>query len=273
MSLFNFDQEQILTFFAVLVRFSVLFSILPFLGDRFVPTPIKVLLSLAVTIALFPALVSTGAVRPGDSLVWARTTSGIAGTIACEVLFALVLGFTAKMAFESISFGGNLVGNFMGFAAASTYDPHQESQTQVVAQLQMALAMLIFLAIDGHHLLLQASLDSYRIVGLGGFAAALKPEVSGPLSQKLIEVTGQVIRYGVILAAPVAVSMFAVNVAFGIMAKAMPQLNILVLSFAVTALVGLLVMLLGLSEFQGMVGEIYARGYAWLEQLMVILRG
>ena len=58
----------------------------------------------------------------------------------------------------------------MGFSTASTYDPHQESQTQVVAQIQMAIAMLLFLALDGHHLMLRASLESYRIVGVGGLA-------------------------------------------------------------------------------------------------------
>lgn len=270
MNIFNFTQltmEECLSFFAVLMRYSVLIAVMPFVGDRMVPMPVKVLLALVVTVALFPALVAQGQIHPADAAVWGATTGGIAGTIACEVLCGLLLGFTARLLFESVSFGANLVGNFMGFAAASTYDPHQESQSQVVAQIQMAIAMLIFLALDGHHLMLRASLDSYRMVGLG------KATLGGVASQRLIELTGQVIRFGVQLAAPVAVSMFAVNVAFGVVSKAMPQLNVLVLSFAVSALVGLAVMLMSVPEFQGAVGAVMGRMGEWIEGMAAAMGG
>lgn len=268
MNIFDFSkisQEELLTFFAVLVRYSVLIAVMPFVGDRLIPSPVKVLLALVVTFALFPALVVQGQIHPGDAAVWGATTSGIASTIGCEVLCGLLLGFTAKMLFEAVSFGGNLVGNFMGFGSASTYDPHQESQSQVVAQIQMAIAMLIFLALDGHHLMLRSALDSYRWVGLG------KASLGAAASQRLIEFTGQVIRFGLQLAAPVAVSMFAVNVAFGVIAKAMPQLNILVLSFAVTALVGLFVMFMSVPEFQGVVGAVLGRMGEWMESMALAM--
>ncbi len=268
MNIFDFSkisQEELLTFFAVLVRYSVLIAVMPFVGDRLIPSPVKVLLALVTTVALFPALVRQGEIMPGDAAVWGATTSGIAGTIACEVICGLLLGFTAKMLFESVSFGANLVGNFMGFGAASTYDPHQESQSQVVAQIQMAIAMLIFLALDGHHLMLRSALDSYRWVGLG------KAALGAAASQRLIEFTAQVIRFGLQLAAPVAVSMFAVNVAFGVIAKAMPQLNILVLSFAVTALVGLFVMFISVPEFQGVVGAVLGRMGEWMEAMAIAM--
>ena len=74
-----------LSFFAVLVRFSVLLAILPFVGDKVVPTPVKVLLSLAMTIALFPMLVARGHVNLGEAAVWGATAGGIVGTIALEV--------------------------------------------------------------------------------------------------------------------------------------------------------------------------------------------
>lgn len=270
MNIFNISQisqYELLTFFAVLVRFSVLIALMPFVGDRMVPAPVKVLLSLVVTVALFPALVSAGDVHPIEAANWGATTGGIANTVFCEVLVGLVLGFTAKMLFESVSFGANLVGNFMGFAAASTYDPHQESQTQVVAQIQLTIAMLIFLSLDGHHLMLRASLDSYHLVGLG------KATFGAVASQRLIELSSQVIHFGLQLAAPVAISMFAVNVAFGVIAKAMPQLNILVLSFAVTSLVGLSVMFMCVPEFQGAVGAVLGKMGEWMDGMASALGG
>ena len=262
MSLFNFSPEEMFTFFAVLVRFSVLFSVLPIIGDRFVPMPAKILFSLAVTIALYPALVNRGQIHPMDAAVWSSTTGGIISTIAIEAMFGLALGYTARLLFDALHIGANLGGNFMGFAMASTFDPHQESQTHVIAEIQLTIATLAFLALDGHHLMLRASLDSYRIVGIG------QAGITAMFSQKLLGFTGQVIRFGVQLAAPVAVSLFAVNVAFGVFSKAMPQLNILVLSMAVSAFVGLLVLFFSVPEFQSVASNILGRMQEWMEEIM-----
>lgn len=270
MSLFNFNQEEMLTFFAVLVRYSILFSVLPFVGDRYVPMPVKILLSLAVTVALFPALVASGRVRPGEAQAWGATAGGIAGVITLEAVFALILGFTARLAFDAVNFGGNLVGNFMGFAFASTFDPHQASQTQVVAEIQMALAMLLFLVLDGHHLMLRTSLQSYGVLGLGGSGMPAQ-WYSAAFGQRLIELSGQVVKFGIQLAAPVSVVLFGVNVAFGVLSKAMPQLNVLVLSMAVSALVGLAVMFLSLGEFQAVTGELFARMEDWMNSVMRVM--
>jgi flagellar biosynthetic protein FliR len=262
MHLFNFNVEEILTFFCVLIRFSVLFSVLPFIGDKTIPVLLKVLFSLIVSIALFPSLVATGKIHPADAYVWGKTPSGIISTVALEAFFGLIMGFTAKLIFDSVAFGANLVGNLMGFASASIYDPHQESQTEVIAQLQTTLAMLVFLSMDGHHLMLRAALDSYHIVGMG------KAAFGAASGQKLVELTGEVFRFGLQLAAPVGVAIFAVNVAFGIIAKAMPQINVLVLSFSVTALVGLMVMFLGNSEFNAASADVLLRVGSWMESMM-----
>lgn len=259
MYLFQFSIEEMLTFFAVLVRYSVLFAVIPLVGDRFVPAPVKVLLALGVTLVAFPRLVKLGFVNVEDAKVWGATMSGIGVMVGLEALFGICLGFVARLTFDAIAFGGNLASQFMGFAAASMFDPHQETQTQVVAEIQMALAMLLFLSLNGHHVLLRAVLDSYGAVRMG------QMNINAGYADALIRMTGQVLLYGIQIAAPVAVSLFAVNVAFGVMSKAMPQLNVLVLSFAVTALVGLLVMGLSMDEFGEGVTEIYARGFEWLE--------
>ncbi|OFZ21029.1 MAG: hypothetical protein A2X94_06775 [Bdellovibrionales bacterium GWB1_55_8] len=267
MGAFQLNQEELLSFFAVLVRFSVLFSVLPFLGDRMVPTPVKVLLSLSVSVALYPFLVAKGFVKPGEAMVWASSTSGIVGTITLEALFGLAVGFAGRMVFEAVFFAGNLVGQFMGFGIASMYDPHLEAQSQVVAEFQMAMAMLVFLALDGHHIMLQAVTGSYAIVGVGGLGA-VELGLGGAFSEKLIQISGEVVRFGVELAAPVAIALFAVNVAFGVMAKAMPQLNVLMLSFAASALIGLLVLMLSLPEFQAVTANMLGKVGESMEAVM-----
>lgn len=257
MSMFNFSQEELLCFFAVLIRFSVLIAVLPFVGNNQVPAMVKVLLSLAVTIAIFPALLASGQVRPADAILWGASAGSLIGTILMEVVVALVLGYTARLAFDAISFGGNLIGNFMGFAIASTYDPNQQSHSQVVAEIHMAIATLVFLALDGHHLMLRSALESYQIVGVGGKWATQSNGMA--IGQRLIELAGQSIYFGIQIAAPIAIVIFGVNVVFGVMARAVPQFNILILSVAVSALVGLVVMFLTMGEFHGAAANILGK--------------
>ena len=64
---------------------------------------------------------------------------------------------------------------------------------------------------------------------IGGLAGFVKSGLNGAFAHRLIELTGEVIKFGLQLSAPVAVCLFGVNVAFGVIAKAMPQINILVL--------------------------------------------
>lgn len=270
MSLFNFNEAELLTFFAILVRYSVLMSVLPFFGDRFVPIPVKILLSLALSVCLYPMLVSRGEVNPHDAWVWGATTSGIFTTVATEALLALLLGYIARLAFDAISFGGNLMGTFMGFAMASTYDPQQQAQTQVVAELQIALAMLLFLAVDGHHLMLAASMQSYSIIGIGGKGILQEGGFTPAFLQKVLDLSWQSIRFGIQIAAPMAVVLFGVNVGFGVLAKTMPQLNVLALSVGVSAIIGLMVMFVTLGEFQGLVSNAFS-GMA--DQIEAVLRG
>jgi len=254
----GFSNEELICFFAVLVRLSTLLAVMPVFGDRFVPGPVKILLSLAASFVIFPALLNTGAIRPADAVSWGASTTGLGGVVLLEALAGLVLGFTSRLLFEAFSFAGNLAGTYMGFSSATFFDPHMESQSQVVAELQMALVTLMFLALDGHHLLLKSALGSYQWLPLGGVS------VTEVLSSRLIEMTAEVVRLGVQLSAPVGIAIFTVSVAFGIMSKAMPQMNILVLSFAVTSLVGLLVMFLEITSLAGTTLAIFERAGDWI---------
>jgi flagellar biosynthetic protein FliR len=271
MSLFNFNQEELMCFFAVLVRYSVLIAVLPFTGDVQIPAPVKVLLSLAVSIALFPTLVASGQVRPADAAVWSAEAGSLIGTVALEVIVALILGYTARLAFMAISFGGNLVGNFMGYGIASSYDPNQQSHTQVVAEFHMAIAMLLFLAIDGHHMMLRSALQSYHIVGIGG--QWMMGDGRAGMSQRLIQMCSEVLKFGIQLSAPIAIVVFAVNVIFGVMARAVPQLNILVMSVTISAFIGLAVMFLSLGELHGVTINILSRMGDWMDGVLRAMAG
>jgi flagellar biosynthetic protein FliR len=244
---------------------SVLFAVLPIFGDKVIPAPVKILLSLTTTMAIFPGLTKHGFVRPADAAIWAATTGGIVFAIAQEVLVGLVLGYTAKLIFDAIQIGANLISNMMGFSMASIYDPHHETQTTVIAEIQVAIAMLGFLALDGHHLLLHGALDSYRFCGIG------EAGLNSVVQARLIETTGTVLKFGIQLAAPITLVMFAVNVAFGVFSKSMPQMNVLVLSLGVSAFAGIVVLMLTAPEFQTVAANIMSRTEDWMQGMLVAM--
>ena len=265
MALAQFNMDEVLSFFAVLVRLSVLFSIVPFFGDRLILAPIKVLLSIVVSITLFPVLVASGSIKVSDAHVWGATAGGLTSTIALEVMFGLALGFVSRLVFEALALGANLVGNFMGFASASVYDPHQESQTEVVAHIQTTLAMLLFLVIDGHHVLLRAILDSYKVVGIG------KAGFNDVFQHQLIFMTAEVFRFGVQMASPTALGLFLLNMIFGVLSKSLPQLNLLVITFAANALVGFAILFISFLEFHDSIGGMFGRMNEWMRSIMIIM--
>jgi len=267
MNLFQFNQFEMLTFFAVLVRFSVLMVIFPIFGDRVVPTPVKILLSFSISIVVFPSLVRNGYVSPDDAAYWGSSAGLIAKIILLEAVFGVALAFTSRIVFDAIQIGGDLIGIFMGLSSANIYDPHQESNTQIVGKLKVTLASVLFITLNAHYILLKASIESYRFVGLG------KVDITGSYTEKLVSFTSELIRLGVRFAAPMAVALFSINIVYAVLAKALPQLNVLVLSFAVSSFVGLFVIFLGMPEFVSVAGGVFNNSGSRLTEFMVSLSG
>ena len=244
---------QGLTFFAVLIRVGVLFSLLPFFSERNLPVLARVLLGLSVTVCLYPTLVQLGWIQPEASEVWGSTVWGLVSTVTKEVFLGLVLGFLSKLFFEAIQAAGEVMGTLMGFATASQFDPQTESQTQVLTRLQLALATLLFIAMDGHHLLLTAVMESFRYVGIGGV------RFEGTTVESMIRLSGELLKTSLELSAPMILAMSLVFCTYAVFARALPQVNLLVLSMSMSASIGLVVMLLGAPHFQSAVSDLLGR--------------
>ena len=263
----NWSAEELLCFFMVLMRMSTLMVLLPIFGDRTVPAPVKILLSITFSAILFPILKGNGAIHVQDALIWSETTGKLLMTVASEVMVGLAVGFAAQLVFHAIQIGGDFIGQFMGLSMASMYDPHMENQTQVLGQLVSALAMLTFLAIDGHHILLRAMIETFNLIPQGHFV------INEAFRSSIIQLVGNTILFGIQLAAPMAACMLLVNIVYGIIGKALPQLNILTLSMASSVLIGGFVLLISYPSIQnGMVG-VFQTHFEDLKRFMVVYGG
>lgn len=263
----NWSTNELLTFFMVLVRMSVLVALMPIFGDKAVPGNVKILLSIAISAVVFPILKDTGSIHVDDAYYWSQSSAKLVMAVACEVMVGLAVGFASQLVFHAIRAGGDFMAQFMGLSMATQYDPHTESQTMVVSQLMGALAMLTFLAIDGHHILFRAMIESFHLIPQGHFnpGEAFKSNV--------IHLVGNVLFFGVQLAAPMATCMMLVNIVYGILGKTLPQLNILTLSLASGVFIGSMVLLITYPSLQDGFTNIFESYFDDLKQFMVVYGG
>ncbi|MBI2881378.1 MAG: flagellar biosynthetic protein FliR [Candidatus Tectomicrobia bacterium] len=217
----------------VLVRVGFLFAVAPVFGSQTIPTAVKAAVVAVFALAVYPAAVPAQ-IRPFPSL-WSMVPA-----VAGEAAVGLMVGAAARMIFFGIQFAGQVIGFQMGFLVASAIDPQEGRHTSLVAQFQEILALLLFLALDGHHWVLKGLAGSYRWV------PALSASWSGAAAATFVEFTGQVFWVALKVAAPVTVALLMTNLGLGILARTVPQMNVFVVSFPLTISVGFLVLALSL---------------------------
>lgn len=263
----DWSPAELLSFFMVLVRVSTLLILFPVFGDKAVPAPVKILLSIAFSAILFPLLRSNGVIDVEAANEWSSTTGRLILTLSSEILIGLAVGYASQLIFQAIHVAGDMIAHLMGLSMATSYDPHFESQSAMVSQLLGALAMLIFLAMDGHHVLFRAVVESFRMIPLGHYTA------SAAFKDSIIHLAGNTIYFGVQLAAPMAACMMLVNIVYGILGKALPQLNVLTLSLAASVLIGSVVMLVTYPSLQNGISGLFTGYFDDLKHFMVVYGG
>lgn len=262
----NFYNFEFITFFIIFVRYSVFFVTVPFFGDHFIPASVKIFFSFFVSFFLYFPLLNTGIIDVKEAAIWGGTIDSFLKTIILEVIFGFLLGYSTRLVFDGIFVGASYIGNFMGFSLASTFDPHQEVQSEVIAQFNVVLAMLLFLLVNGHHTLLSASFKSYHIIGIG------KIEFGPDFINKIIKMSGDVLSIGFKIASPIALSVFLINISLAIISRAVPQLNLFSLAFSITILASFWVIWLSYPFFENTIYVIFSELSEKLFNIMSSLR-
>ncbi|MFC1822952.1 flagellar biosynthetic protein FliR [Thermodesulfobacteriota bacterium] len=232
----TFAQMQI--FFWVLIRISIILFLMPLFGAKGVPILWKAGLSFVL------AMVITPVVPVPQS--YPETTVDIILGIFSEILLGLILALSVKMLFASIQMAGQYMAFQMGFAMARAMDPMTGVQETVLSQFLYLFMILVFITIDGHHIFIKALAASfYRVPPL---SFSLNPAIA----TTLIKVSAQMFPLALRLAAPILVALFLSNLCLGIIAKTVPQMNILMVGFPINISLGFIIfglMLANLSPF------------------------
>jgi flagellar biosynthetic protein FliR len=226
MDLLGLSPEEFKSLVLILIRISIVLFLLPIFGGRMLPNPVKAGLALMITIVLFPVI------RP-DPKLFPEGLLGVVNLILAELVLGLVIGLTIRLFFAGIQLAGQLIGFQMGFAIANVLDPESGAQGSILAQMGYWIAILIFLLLDGHHVLLRTLADSFSIIEVGslGFGKGL--------FDKMLEASGDMFAVAIKVGAPAIAALLLVSAAFGIIAKVVPQMNILIVAFPLKIVVGL----------------------------------
>lgn len=234
--------EQMQGFFWVLIRTSIIFFLLPLFSARGVPTLWKVGLSVIVAIVLTPVVPAPQA--------FPETLPAILIGITAEAIMGLILALTVKMFFAVVEMAGQFMSFQMGFAMARAIDPQTGAQTTVLTQFMYMFTLLIFLSIDGHHIFIRALAASFYVVPPNSLS------FDPSLSNALIKISGNMFLIGVRIAAPVMVALFLSNLCLGIVARTVPQVNILMVGFPINLCIGLILFILVLKNVSPLLSDL-----------------
>jgi len=223
-------------FLLVFFRITGVMMLAPVFGSAIAPAAVRIFLSLVLAMLFLPL------VREPEGVVLEGTTLVLA--VVWELAVGLLIGFAAAMLFAGVQFGGHLIDQELGILQANLLDPMLNEQISIVGQFKVLLATLVYLLINGHHLLIGAVSDSFRSVPMMGirFSKGAALHLSDTLMRDLF-------RMGIEIAAPALVTLFLVTIAMAFMARTAPEMNIFALSFTLRIAVGFLVIAVGVGLF------------------------
>jgi flagellar biosynthetic protein FliR len=215
-------------FLLVVARLSGLVLASPLLGHGLVPARVRAGLVGVLALALAPVV-------PVPNLDGATSAWVLAALLAAEGAVGVTLGLLAQLIFAGVQLGGQVAGIQIGFGIANVIDPMSETGATVMAQWQQLAALLAFLALDVHHVLLRAVLASFHAAPVGAIV------LSSDLLQGVVAHGASLFAVGARIAAPVLVVLLLVNGALAVLARTIPQLNVFAVGLPVNVGVGLVV--------------------------------
>jgi flagellar biosynthetic protein FliR len=221
----------VLVYLLVFARTGAMIMLLPPIGDTNVPGRVRLMLALAVSLALAPT-VTTAYPQTAP-----QTTLALGVLIMQEVTAGLMIGAVARIIVSAVSVAGFLIASQVGLSYAETLDPTSNGQQgAVVGNFLSMLAVVLIFASNLHHLAIGAVAGSYHLIPPGSSLP------TGDMAELAIRIVSGAFALGFQLAAPFLVFGFAVNAGFGVLARMMPQLQVFFVAMPVNILVGFVIM-------------------------------
>ncbi|MHC1480534.1 flagellar biosynthetic protein FliR [Frateuria aurantia] len=233
-------------------RVSGLMLTAPILSATTLPSLVRVVLTMALTVAIIPAEPALPALT---ILSWQSLL-----ILAQQFIIGLLMGTCLKLVFEAVNYGGELVANAMGLGFASAIDPQQNSETPLVGQFHTTIVSLLFLVMNGHLALIGLLADSLH---------SLPPSaLTAKMDWQLLSFAGIVFSGAVRIALTAMIALMVTNIGFGVISRAAPSMNMFALGFPISITLGLAVLWLSLRTLPTMFTSLCDQADSVLRQII-----
>jgi len=238
-----------------LFRVAAMVSASPVFGTRSVPMKVKIITSFAITSVLVPIL-------PAPEIDVFNPLSIL--IIGQQILIGLIIGFTVQLVFSAVITGGQIVAMQMGLGFSLMVDPQNGSQSPVLSQFYIVMVMLVYLAVNGHLVLIEVLAESFKTMPISA---------QGLVADDFMQVVRwgtNIFAGGLAIALPAIASLLVVNIAFGVMTRSAPQLNIFAIGFPITMLLGFALVMVTLPNIAPKSISLFSEVYHLIQNILGI---
>lgn len=235
-ALLNWTLNNVLSLMVIMTRVGPLVFLMPIIGSPSVPPQIKALFTLVLALILVPIIQVSPDILP-------QSPFDFAIFVGTEIAFGAILAFLVRMVFSATDIAGQMVSISMGMGMAGTMDPQFGTQVSLIGNLWNIIAILIFLAINGHHLFVKALVESFNWVEPGTI------HITQATFNGILNGVEHMFVLSIQIMAPAAVALFLSHVAMGVIAKTVPQMPVMIVAMPMNIAIGFVFIGLSLSYF------------------------
>ncbi|MCX7823001.1 MAG: flagellar biosynthetic protein FliR [Syntrophobacterales bacterium] len=256
---FTVVLQDVLIFLAVFLRIGIAVVTFPFLRATEIPTTFKALMAFFVSLVFYLPLSGRVVPIPTDPIL-------LGSLILGELIFGILLSFALLIILGAFELAGEIISFQMGFGFTQVADPLTGVQITLISRFLQFFATLLFFAVDGHHLIITAVYKSFESFPVG-FLVNVKIENIAP---RFIALSASCFTLAIKISAPIIVVLFLTELGMGLIVKFAPQINILVVGFAVTILVGTLFASLSIGNWGTVVLKAFKEAFSIIMDILYV---
>lgn len=253
------DPGQFRAYILVFLRISILLYMFPIFSSNVFPAPLKIGFAMVLALVFYSVVPVDLARFPLDVL-----STGL--LMLAEAMIGLTLGLCLRIFFGSVQLAGQVIGFQMGFAMINVLDPQSGANVSIMDQLGYWVCVVVFLLLNGHHIIISAVIDSFQLVPVGVFV------MHSSILAKIIQLAGDLFIVAIKIGAPVIAALVLVSAGFGLVSKFSPQMNVMIVAFPLKIIAGLFLFGLCL-EIIIVVTSSYVEGFKQLLLYLLFFMG
>ncbi|HWI49659.1 MAG TPA: flagellar biosynthetic protein FliR [Rummeliibacillus sp.] len=251
---------NITIFLLILIRISAFFMTVPFFSYKTIPAKVKITLAVVLSWMMY----YTVDVKPFD------VNGEYILLMMKEAVVGLSIGLIAYIIMSAIQIAGGFIDFQMGFAIANVIDPQTGAQSPLLGQFFNTLALLVLLGTNGHHLILDGIFYSYKYIPMDSVWPAFG---SSDLPQFVLKTFGSLFGIAFQMSVPIVATLFLVDIALGITARTVPQLNIFVVGFPIKIGVSFIVLIVMMGVMVAVMQKLFNFMFISMRDFMVLIGG